>query len=88
MKLIEAVENILEEDPRTREKEYSWLFFVKVLRSMGFKIFITFDRKMPAPETLFRERREILNKRNKYSKDFQPEEGVTIEMPKKSVKKD
>jgi len=82
MKLIEAVEEILEEDPKTREKEYSWLFFVKVLRRMGFKIFLTFDSKMPAPETLFRERREILNKRNKYPDTFEPEENVTIERSK------
>ncbi len=86
MKLIEAVEQILEEDPRTRQKEYSWLFFVKVLRTMGFKIFLEFDRKMPAPETLFRERREILNRRNKYSTDFKLEEGVTRNRIKKQVR--
>lgn len=82
MKLIKAVENVLEEDKRTRDPRYSWLFFVKVLREMGFKIFIKFDSRMPSPETLFRERREILNKRNKYPETFQPEEGVTIERSK------
>lgn len=79
MKSMAAVEEILEEDPRTREKQYNWLFFAQVLRKLGFKIFIEFDRKMPSPETLFRERREILNRRNKYAKDFVPEENTTYE---------
>lgn len=87
MKLMKAIENVLEEDARTREPRYNWLFFVKVLREMGFKIFIKFDYKMPSPETLFRERREILNKRNKYPKSFEPEENVTIEKPKQWEKK-
>lgn len=79
MILMEAVKQVLEEDPRTRRGEYNWLFLAKVLRVMGYKIFIEFNRKMPSPETLFRERREIINKRNIYKKDFQPEEGVTYE---------
>jgi len=87
MKLIDAIEEVLEEDPRTREPHGNWLFFVKTLRKMGFQIYLTFDRKMPAPETLFRERREILNKRNKYAKDFEPEEGVTIEKSNKTTEK-
>ncbi len=81
MKLIEAVEHVLTEDKRTRDPRYNWLFLVKVLREMGFKMSIAFDPKMPSPETLFRERREIINRRNKYSKDFKPEDGVTIEKP-------
>lgn len=79
MKLMEAVEEVLEEDPKTRHSSYNWLFLAKVLRKMGFKIFIEFTRTMPSPETLFRERREILNKKNKYSKEYIPEEGITIE---------
>lgn len=82
MKLIEAVEKILEEDPKTRRSEYSWLFFVKVLREMDFKIFVEFSSKMPSPETLFRERREILNKRNKYPEKFIPEDNVTYGEPR------
>lgn len=81
MKLIEAVEKVLEEDPKTREPRYNWVFFVKVLRKMGFEVFIKFDARMPSPETLFREKREILNKRNKYPESFEPEEEVTIETP-------
>ena len=79
--LIKAVEKILLEDPKTRQSENNWMFFVKVLREMGFKIFIKFDRKMPSPETIFRERREIMNKKNKFSEKFMPELGVTYEQP-------
>lgn len=81
--LIRAVEKILNEDPRTRRYEYNWLFLSKVLREMGFKIFIEFNKGMPSPETLFRERREIINKRNKYVANFKLEENVTIEQPSK-----
>lgn len=79
MKLKQAVEEVLEEDARTRQTANSWLFMAKVLRKLEFKIFIEFSRKMPSPETLFRERRDVLNKGNKYSKDFIPEEGVSYE---------
>jgi len=78
---IEIVEKILKEDPRTRKGEYNWLFLAKVLRERGFKIYIEFDRKMPSPETLFRERREILNRRNTFPEDYVAEEGVTFEKP-------
>lgn len=85
MKLIEAVEKVLQEDKKTRESAYNWLFLTKVLRMMGFKIFIEFNRVMPSPETLFRERREIMNRKNKYEKDFMPEDNVTYES--KPIKK-
>lgn len=79
IKLIDAVKQVLEEDPRTKNPKYSWLFFVKVLRKMDYKIFIDFETGMPSPETIFRERREVLNKKNKYSDTFVKEEGVTYE---------
>ncbi len=81
MKLIEAVEQVLEEDPRTRRKEYLWLYMIKVLRVMGFKIHIEFDSKMPSPESIIKERRDILNKKNRYPHEFVPEPGVTYEKP-------
>ena len=77
MKLIEAVEKVLEEDPRTRGKEYLWLYMIKVLREMGFKLNIEFDSKLPSPESIIKLRRDILNKKNKYPNEFIPEEGVT-----------
>lgn len=77
--LIDAVSRVLKEDKRTQRYEYNWLFLAKTLREMGFKIFINFDPRMPSPETLFRERREVLNRKNKYSKDFILEDNVTIE---------
>lgn len=86
MKLIDAVQKILDEDPRTRESEYAWLFFTKVLREMGYKCFIEFEAGMPSPETLFRERREVLNKRNKYPRAFIPEPNVVYEKPGKFQK--
>ncbi len=79
MKLIEAVEKVLEEDPRTRRQEYLWLYIIKVLRVMGFKLQIVFDSRMPSPESIIKERRDVLNKKNKYSHEFIPEEGVTYE---------
>lgn len=78
---IEIVEQVLKEDPRTRETINGWLFLSSVLRKLGFKVYIDFDRKMPSPETLFRERREILNRRNKFPEEFIPEEGITYENP-------
>jgi hypothetical protein len=81
MTLIDAIKKVLEEDPRTRMKEYNWMFIAKALREMGFKIFIEFDPRMPSPETLFRERREILNKRNTYSEDYKMPDNITIEKP-------
>ena len=81
MKLIKAVEEILEEDPRTRKNEYLWLYLSSVLRRMGFKIYISFDKNMPSPESIIKERRDVLNKKNKYPEDFIPEEGVTFESP-------
>ena len=87
MKSMEAVEEVLEEDPRTRMREFNWLFFSQVLRKLGFKIFIEFDRKMPSPETLFREKREILNRRNKYPKEFIPEPGTIYESKEDYAKK-
>lgn len=82
---IDAVEQVLDEDPRTRETPYSWTFLVKVLNKLGIYCNIQFRKGMPSPETLFRERREILYRRNKYGKDFMPEEGVTYEKPNNAL---
>ncbi len=82
MKLIEAVEEVLEEDPRTRRNEYLWTFFVKVLTKLGFKTYIEFKKGIPSPESIIKERRDVLNKRNKYPEDFIPEEGTTYEKAK------
>lgn len=81
MRLIDAVEKVLKEDKRTHDSSYNWLFVAKVLRELGFEIFIKFDRKMPSPETIFRERREVLNKKNKFPKSFKLEDNVKIIEP-------
>ncbi len=83
MKLIKAVEEILEEDPRTREQEYLWTFFVKVLNKLGYHTYIEFKKGIPSPESIIKERRDILNKKNKYPKTFIPEEGITYGKPRK-----
>ena len=82
MKLIEAVEKVLEDDPRTRKQEYLWLYIIKVLRVMGFKLHIEFNSRMPSPESIIKERRDVLNKKNRYPNEFVPEEGVTYEEKK------
>ena len=81
MKLIDAVEQVLEEDPRTRRQEYLWTFVIKVLNKMGHKAFIELKSGIPSPESIVKERRTILNKRNKYGKEFIPEAGITYETP-------
>lgn len=81
--LKEAVERVLRDDPKTRKTEYNWLFLTKVLREMGFKIYIEFSSRMPSPETLFRERRDLMNKKNKYPDTYDLPEHVTIEKPSK-----
>lgn len=82
MKLIEAVEEVLEEDPRTRKNEYLWTFFVRVLNKLGFRTYIEFKKGIPSPESIIKERRDVLNKRNKYPEDFIPEQNTTYETPK------
>ncbi len=79
MKLIEAVEEVLEEDPKTRKQEYLWMFFIKVLNKLGYNTYVTLKKGIPSPESIIKERRDVLNKRNKYPKDFEIEEGVTYE---------
>ena len=81
MKVVEAIEDVLDEDPKTRDNNYLWLYMAKVLRKMGFDIFILLDKRMPSPESLLTERRTILNKRNKFGKHFVPEEGVSYSNP-------
>lgn len=81
MKLIEAVEEVLEEDPRNRQQEYLWLFFIKVLNKLGYATHIQLKKGIPSPESIIKERRDVLNKRGKYKEDFEPEEGVSFEKP-------
>ena len=35
MNLMAAVEEVLEKDPRPRENQYMWTFFIKVLNTLG-----------------------------------------------------
>ena len=87
MKLIDAVAQVLEEDPKTRRQEYLWAFFVKVLNKLDHKAYIEFKKGMPSPESIIRERRNILNNpinKEKYGNirgKFVPEENTTYEKP-------
>ena len=65
MSLRQAVEEVLKEDPRTREKFYDWLFLTEVLRKMGFNIIISFDSKMPHHESITRTRRKKEKRKEK-----------------------
>lgn len=82
MKLMTAAEEVLKEDPRTRDNKYLWLYMAKVLRKLGFKIYIEFNSKLPSPDAMLTERRTILHKKNKFPQDFVPEEGITYTKPK------
>ena len=92
MKLITAVEEVLEEDPKTRRNEYLWTFVIKVLNKMGHKAFVEMKRGMPSPESIIKERRNILNNpanKEKYGNirgEFVPEENVTYEKPQENFK--
>lgn len=87
MKLIEAVVQVLEEDPKTRRQEYLWAFVVKVLNKLNHKAYIEFKKGMPSPESIIKERRNILNNpknKEKYGNirgEFVPEENVTYDEP-------
>ncbi len=82
MTLIKAVEEVLEEDPNTRQQEYLWTFFIKVLNKMGYKAYVELRKGIPSPESIIKSRRDILNKKNKYGKEFVPDIGITYEKPK------
>ncbi len=84
MKLIEAVEEVLEEDPNTRQQAYLWTFFIKVLNKMGYKCYVELRKGIPSPESIIKSRRDILNKKNKYGKEFVPDEGIIYEKPKQN----
>lgn len=85
MKLIEACNKVLEEDSKTRDNKYLWTYFVKVLNELGIPIYIKFKQGMPSPESIIKERRDLLNKpdpktgKPRYEKEnkFVPEENVT-----------
>lgn len=81
IRLIDAIEEVLLEDPKTRENKYQWTFLAKVLRKLGFKIWIEFDPALPSPDAMLTERRTVLNKKNKFPEDFEPEPNTTYEKP-------
>ncbi len=85
MNLTTAIEKVLEEDPKTREKKYLWLFISKVLKEMGIKFYIDYDSKLPSPDSILVCRRMVLHKKNKFPQDFQPEQGVSYERPIKKI---
>jgi len=52
MKLMEAIEEVLTEDPKTRDNKYLWTFMTKTLRKMGFKLWVEFDKNLPSPDAM------------------------------------
>jgi len=81
MKLIRAVEEVLEEDPKTRTQKYLWTFFIKVLNKLGYRTYVELKKGIPSPESIIKERRDVLNKKNKYPKEFIPEEEIKYKKP-------
>lgn len=80
-KLIDAAEEVLRDMPKTRDNKYLWMYVAEVLRKMGFRIYIEYNSAMPSPESILKERRDLLNKKNKFPEDFEPEENATYEKP-------
>ncbi len=78
---MQAAEEVLMENPKTRQKGYLWLYLAQVLRKMGYKLYIDIEPSMPSPDSMLTERRTILHKRNKFKEDFVTEEGVSFEPP-------
>lgn len=87
MTLIDAAAAVLRENPKTRYKENSWLYFVSVLRKLGFNLYITFSKDMPTPESILKIKRDILNNPDNKEKfadireRFIPEENVKYITP-------
>ena len=85
MKLKEAIDEVLEEDPRTKEQKYLWTFLIEVLKKMGYGAYVELKKGIPSPESIITERRHILNTpdpktgKPKHEKKFVEEEGVTYE---------
>lgn len=79
-KIKRIVEELLRDDPRTRDND-KWLI-IQTLRKMGFSFWIDYRdlKNIPAFETISRCRRAIQNQENKYN-DFIPEPGVTYLNP-------
>ncbi|HEB47326.1 MAG TPA: hypothetical protein ENI22_02550 [Candidatus Pacearchaeota archaeon] len=70
MKLTEAAEKVLREDPRTRDTKYQWLFISKVLKEIGIKFYVDYyGSKLPSPDSMLVLRRTILNKKNRFPED-------------------
>lgn len=83
IKLKDAVEKILNKDPRAREKDCKWLT-ICVLREMGFDIYIDYSRlhEMPSFDSISRCKR-LVHHSEKFN-SFVPEEGITYEQPIKN----
>ena len=82
MKLIEACEKVLQEDPKTRDNKYLWAYFIKVLEELGYKVYIELKKGIPSPESIIKERRTLLNQKNLFPKSFEPEANTTYESKK------
>ena len=60
MKLMEAAEEVLKENPKTRQKGYLWLYLAQVLRKMGYKLYIDIESTMPSPDSMLTEKQKSL----------------------------
>ena len=88
MKLSDAIEEVLREDPKTKDNKYLWLFLIKVLQKLGVQAFIGFNKKLPSPDSMLTMRRAELikiegfqKKENNFKSNFIPEKGMSYSHP-------
>ena len=68
---------------RTDTKWLTLRVFQEIAKRYGQNIFIPYNllSKLPSFESVARCKRDFMNKENKYSEEFIPEDGVTYEEP-------
>lgn len=67
--LKQAVTEVMQEDPRTREPKYDWLLIYEVLKKLGFNLSGRWDWNMPQPESITRCRRQILDTEGRFMEE-------------------
>lgn len=85
-----VIKEVLAEDPLARDPKNLWRFFFAVLKKLDFNFWADFKSmgKLPSPESIIKERRDIMNgEEGKKYRPFEPEEGVEYIKPDKYLKR-
>lgn len=80
--IIEAAELVLEANKKAREHGVgSWIYLIETARKFDINIIVKYADFIgrPTPESILKTRRDVMNKKNKFSEDYVPEPGVTFE---------